>query len=728
MKFTCYIALLLMIFLISCKSDYTKFVVRSDYPAYGGNNAGDRYSPLDQINLSNVSKLEVAWTYFAGDSTKPPKQIECQPIVVDGILYGTSPDLKLFALEASSGKRIWEYDPSATQIGYNSSNRGLNFWTDGKEKYIYYCGGSFLYCVNAKTGKLVPTFGEGGKVDLHVGLNTGYYDISRMVVTATSPGVIYKDVLVLGSTVSEEGDALPGYVRGFDIHTGKLLWTFHTIPLPGEEGYDTWPPDAYKKVGGANNWSGMVLDEKKGVVFLGTGAPSPNFYGGNREGSNLFSDCILALNAKTGKMKWYFQTISHDVFDWDITSPANLATIKKDGKVIDVLIQATKDGLIYVLDRDTGKPIFPVEERPVPQSKLVGEKTWPTQKFPVKPDALVRQEISFKDTPDSINFPDSYQLFKENFLNDSFGVKYAPPSSEGTVAIGISGGAGWGGAAVDPAGIFYINVSEVPWRVRMTDLKAGISKNASMGEVLYQLNCSVCHGAKREGSGNFFPGLINIKDKMSEGDVQNILKTGRGRMPSFQSLSQNDRNKIVGFLFNKVAKAGSKIGKNDVELKDSSKTEDIGESSKSDFPYKPPYLARNKALIDRHGYPAITPPWGTLNAIDIATGKYLWKVPLGEFKRLSERGIKNTGTPNMGGPLVTAGDLVFISGTEDEKLRAFNKRNGEVVWEFQLPTGAFATPITYEVEGKQYLVIAVGGVRGGHKPGGWYMAFSLPAS
>ncbi len=688
-----------------------------NYPAYGGNNAGNRYSPLTQINLNNIKNLQITWTYNAADSnlSKNRKGLECQPIVIDGILYAVTSDLKLFALNAATGKEIWKFGSSIT--GYKSWSRGVNYWEDGDDKRILYCAGSNIYAVNAKNGKAVESFGEKGKVDLHEGLASDFYDAKNLAITSTSPGTIYKNLFIVGSAVSEEGDALPGHIRGFDVRTGKLLWTFHTIPHPGEPGYETWPKDAYKTVGGANCWSGLVLDEKRGVVYLCTGSPSPNFYGGNRAGKNLYSDCVLALDAESGKLKWFFQTIHHDLWDLDPPCPPNLVTVKHNGKKIDALVQTTKDGLVFVLDRTTGESLFPIEERSVPTTGLPGEQPWPTQNFPLKPHPFTRQVISEEDMPDSSFFPNEHALFKKRYSETKRGYKFMPPSMEGTIYVGISGGAEWGGNATDRDGILYQNSSEMPHDVRMTDLASSINKSTSEGNLLYLTNCASCHGQDRKGSINVFPNLVNIDNRLSFDQVKNIINTGRGRMPSFQSISEKDRNAIVSYLFNLESKKSKVTNPHKVDSPLIAKN--------NSFPYIPPYITKQKQLMEKNGYPGIKPPWGTLNAIDLNTGEYLWRVPLGEYPELTKRGIPVTGTINAGGPVVTAGGLVFIAGTEDEKFRAFDKKTGKVVWEYQLPAGAFATPVTYEVNGKQYVAIAVGGVRNGHKAGGWYIAFAL---
>jgi quinoprotein glucose dehydrogenase len=687
-----------------------------DWPNYGGNKAGNRYSPLTQINLSNVTELKVAWMYDASEKPDPNtgrprnRSIQCQPIVVRGVMYGTTPDLKLFALKAGTGEQLWKFEPSNDRL---NSNRGVVYWESGNDKRILYTVGSSLYAVNAETGNIVDSFGKNGKADLHEGLSTNMdHDVNALSVNATSPGIMYQNTFIIGSSVSESGDAAPGHIRAFDVVTGRLKWVFHTIPQPGEFGYDTWPADAYKKIGAVNNWSGMSLDDKRGVVYFGTGSPASDFYGGARKGANLFANCIMALDAETGKMKWYYQTIHHDLWDRDHPSPPNLTTIIQNGKKIDVVVQATKDGLIYVLDRDKGTSIFPVEERPVPTSGLPGETPYPTQKYPLKPAPFSRQIFTEDDITDLS--PEAHAYVKERYLKIRSDNKFTPPSTTGTLLFGYSGGAEWGGNAADPEGIFYQNSNEEPWELVMVDASQKKDEPPrTAGNRLYMTNCSACHGQDRKGSGPELPGLENIGKKLSPAVIRSILKTGSGRMPSFSHLSENEQNAIIGFLLN------NETSQKETVLVKEKKAPETG------FPYKPAYVAKVwQRLVDQNGYPGIKPPWGTLNAIDLNTGEYLWRVPLGEYPELTKKGIPITGTDIYGGPLVTAGGLVFIAGTKDEKIRAFNKRTGQVVWEYQLPAGGFATPISYQVEGKQYIVIAAGGGRG-QKIGGNYIAFAL---
>jgi quinoprotein glucose dehydrogenase len=737
MSFKFKLLLLTLLFIESCKNtDHTtstlSFQTGKDYPAYGGNKEGNRYSPLTQINQDNVKNLEIAWTYFANNpqdtsNGKAPiaREIQCQPIVVNGILYGISAELNLFALNAASGIELWKFVPDQADLRPHA-NRGVMYWENSDDRRILYTAGSFLYAINAKDGKVIASFGNEGKVDLHEGLAEGVgHRVDDLRVVSTSPGVIFKNTLVIGSSLPETGDAAPGNIRAFDVITGKLKWVFHTIPQPGEFGYDTWPKDAYKKFGAANSWAGMALDEKRGLVIFGTGSPSSDYYGGDREGSNLFSDCIMALDAETGKYKWHFQAIAHDLWDRDFPCPPNLASITQNGKKIDVVVQAGKDGYVWVLDRDNGKSIFPIEERPVPVDGLPGEHPNPTQKTPSKPLPLMRQLFT-EDDITNIS-PEAHEFVKNRFnqfprtLN-----RNQPPSTKGTILFGYSGGAEWGGNAIDPDGILYVNSNEAPWELTMIDKETRDKEiaNLSKGNALFISNCASCHGVDRKGNTAVVPSLIDIGKKRTSKEINALIRTGNGRMPAFPYLSDEDRNTIAAYLLNKEYRLPNNANAHPNTNIDTLKNKD-SLPNKPVFPYEPGYMIKVwQRLTDQNGYNALTPPWGTLNAIDLNTGDYLWRVPLGEFPELTKKGIPITGTETYGGPVVTGSGLVFIASTRDERIRAFDKKTGKVVWEYQLPAGGFSTPITYEVDGKQYISIAAGGARGA-KPGGWYMAFAL---
>lgn len=694
-----------------------------DWASYGGNKKGNRYSTLTQIDSSNVKNLKIAWAYDTGENKDSTRGIDmqCQPIIVDGVLYGISPRLKLFAVAADSGKELWKFNPYEKDDEVLHPNRGVTYWADGDDKRIFFAAGPKLYAINAATGKPVASFGTNGFVDLHEGLADKIgRDMQNLAVTVTTPGVVYKDILIIGSRVSEFGDAAPGYIRGFNARTGKLQWVFHTIPQPGELGYDTWPKDAWKTVGGVNAWSGIVLDEKRGAVYMGTGSASFDFYGGNRPGANLFANSILALNAETGKYIWHFQTVHHDIWDKDLPCPPNLVTVTQGGKKIDAVAQSTKDGLVYVLDRDSGKPLFPVEERPVPTTgAMPGEVPYPTQPFPTKPAPFTRQVFTEAEITNLT--PEAHAFVKARLETSSNkGNKFDPPTDKGILIFGVGGGAEWGGNATDPDGILYQNGNEMLWDLKLMTLSTRNKMIALRGKNLYTLNCAACHGADRRGSGKDYPNLTNVGARLKEEEIHAVLKSGRGRMPPFKHLNDFERNAIVLFLLNKEGKEAK--GEDDQHS-----VKEVAAKKDADFPYVPPYINNGwLKLMDPNGYPAVKPPWGTLNAIDLNTGEYVWRVPLGEYPELTKKGIPLTGTENYGGPIVTAGGLVFIAATQDEKIRAFSKKTGKVLWEYKLPAGAFATPATYMVNGKQYIVVAAGGSRNGHKPGGSYIAFALP--
>lgn len=699
-----YLYLLLTIFCLSC----TKKDNNEDWPVYGGDSKANRYSPLDQINTENVKDLKVAWEFHTQDNpVDSASEIQCHPIVVNGTLFGTTSKLKAFALDAATGKRKWIFDPFKNAEPQIHASRGVTYWEEGEDKRILYTASSNLYCLDASTGNLIKSFGNEGIISLLEGLDK---DVSGLYVINTTPGIVYKDLLILGSRVSENSDAAPGHVRAFDIKTGKRKWIFHTIPGPGEYGYETWPKDAYKKIGGVNVWSGFSLDEERGMVFLPTGSPSYDFYGKNRAGENLFGNCIVALNAETGKRIWHFQTVHHDLWDRDLPCQPSLVTVEHNGKKIDAVAQATKSGFVFLLDRETGQPLWPVEEKPFPESDLPGEVAWPTQPVPSIPEPFARQEFKEGDLNNLV--PDSYPEFLEKFKKSKTGSIFIPPSKQGTLIFpGFDGGAEWGGNAFDPtSGILYINSNEMPWILTMVDVD-GTENEVSKIQKTYTLNCAPCHGIDRMGDQHAFPSLVKIEGKYSREEVRKIINSGKGRMPSFKQIPEEEKKLLIDYLF-------------EIETNIASRPKETKEGTEDKaFPYVHTGYHR---FVDKNGYPAIKPPWGTLNALDLNTGKYLWRIPLGEFPELTKRGIPPTGTENYGGPIVTAGGVIFIGATKDEMFRAIDKKTGKVLWQTKLPAGGYATPTTYSVNGKQYVVIAAGGTKMGTKPGDSYVAFSLP--
>ncbi|GAB3988506.1 hypothetical protein GCM10028807_11310 [Spirosoma daeguense] len=675
----------------------------TNWSEYLGGPDRNHYSTLTQINPQNVNKLQVAWTYATPDSG----QIQANPIIVDGILYGVTPTVKVFALDAATGKEIWRTGDSLK--AWYSTCRGVTYWESGDDKRILYTVGPMLCALDAKTGKPIPSFGDNGRADLHQGLGESAKD--KFVISNT-PGTLFEDLLIMPSRVSEDVGGAPGHIRAFNVRTGKLAWVFKTIPHPGEIGYDTWPKNAYKNpdIGAANNWSGMAVDRKRGILYVPTGSPSYDFYGGNRTGQNLFANCLLALDARTGKRLWHFQAIHHDIWDRDFPAPPNLITVTQNGKKIDAVAQVSKQGHVFVFDRVTGKPLFPIKEVPVPKSDIPGEVTWPTQPIPQKPAPFARQVMTEADINPYTTDKDSLLAIFRKVGKRPF----EPISKRGSIMFpGTDGGAEWGGAAADPDGILYVNANDIPWLFTMIDTpKADALAHLSPGQRVYTKNCIACHGAERKGNARSgYPSLVDIGQRRDRAYVTQIITSGKGMMPGFTTLSADDKQALVSFLFNDEKQ----------EVASSS-----GTTPKVKEPYLPYKIKGYVKFQDSKGYPAIKPPWGTLSAINLNTGEYAWKIPLGEDQYLKAKGIDNSGTENYGGPVVTAGGVLFIAATKDEKMRAFDKKTGKILWEANLPAAGFATPATYQVGGKQYVVIACGGAKLGAKRGNQYVAFALP--
>jgi len=679
------------------------------WPAHGGNLAHTQFSPLDQITPGNVSRLKVAWVHHTGDARSDDRsQIQCNPLVVGSVLYGTSAGLKAFALDAATGRELWTFDPFAgpdqRPVGVN---RGLIYWEGGGEVRILFGVGPHLYALDARTGRPVAGFGRDGRVDLREDLGR---DVTGLHLVSTTPGVVWRDLVIVGMRVGEgPAPAAPGHIRAYDVRSGRLRWTFHTIPWPGETGYETWPEDAWKRVGGANTWSGISLDAERGVVFAPTGSPTYDFWGGNRLGANLFANCILALDAATGKRLWHYQVVHHDVWDRDLPAAPILFTLRRGSRKIEALAQITKSGHVFVLDRQTGQPLFPVEEQPVPASDLDGEKTWPTQPLPLKPPPFARQSL----TPDEVTdrTPEAHREALEKLGGLRTGRQFIPPSRQGTVIFpGFDGGGEWGGAALDPAtGILYANSSEMAWVLTMVDVPPK-GAAASTGERAYVQYCASCHGIDRRGGGaqgQLAPSLVDAGQRFTAPDLITLLDKGKGTMPSFAFIPSGEKKALAAFLRGEGAPAG----------------DDEEETVEAGVPYTSTGYNR---FFDSEGYPAIKPPWGTLNAIDLVRGEIVWRVPLGEYPELTRRGVPPTGTENYGGPVVTAGGVVFIAASRDEMFHAFDKRTGRLLWQTRLPAGGYATPSTYEVGGRQYVVVAAGGGKMGTRSGDAYVAFALP--
>ncbi len=682
-----------------------------DWPAHGGDAGHTQSSAAAQITTANVSRLQVAWTYRSGDARPEGRsQIQCNPIVVRGVLYATSPQLKVFALDGATGVARWSFDPFAGGAEQASLgvNRGLVYWESGQDQRILVAAGQRLYALDARTGTPVASFGQGGSVSLKDGLGDR---AQNLYVLSNTPGAIYQDLLIIGTRVSEgPGSSAPGHIRAFDARTGRVRWVFKTIPHPGEPGYDTWPADAWTRIGGANAWSGISVDTRRGLVFLPTGSAAFDFWGGNRHGRNLFANSLLVLNAATGQRVWHYQFVHHDLWDRDLPSAPVLVTVSHGGRRVDAVAQTTKSGHVFLFNRETGVPLFPIEERAVPPSDLKGEAAWPTQPLPLRPPAFSRQAFTEADVTDVSESSRAAVLAQLRKVRT--GGQFIPPSTQGTVIFpGFDGGAEWGGAAFDAdTGLLYVNANEMPWILSMVEIDhTKETSDFARGRRTYQLNCTACHGVDRNGdTAKVFPSLVNLRRKMPRAAADTIIAEGKAVMPAFPALSPQERRDLLAFLYNDVP---------------------VVSRGRADEPVVPeiPYTHTGyNRFLDPEGYPAVKPPWGTMNAIDLNRGTIAWQVPLGEEPALVARGRRNTGTENYGGPIITAGGLIFIGATKDEKFRALDKRTGQVLWETRLPAGGYATPSTYVVNGKQYVVIAAGGGKMGTKSGDAYVAYALP--
>lgn len=713
-----FLLLIVIMLSYSCnhKGKYTS------WEQYKGSDENIQYSSLSQIDTTNVKRLQVAWTYHTRDADSANhSQIQCNPIIIDGVLYGTTPKMKLFAIDAASGKEKWQFNPfdslakDKKMFFILNNSRGVMYWSGGEDdKRIFYTAGPYLYSINAATGKEVKSFGENGKIDLHDGLGR---DVKDLFVTATSPPIRYKDIMIMGSRVDEGPHSAPGHIRAYDMRTGKQLWIFHTIPQPGEAGFEQWEdPKAWQFIGGANVWGGFSLDKKRGIVYGCTGSATYDWYGGKRIGNNVYADCLLALDAATGKLMWHFQDVHHDVWDRDLPAAPALVTIKKNGHDIDAVALTTKTGFVFLFDRATGKPVYDIVEKPVPAyTDLVGEKLSSTQPYPSLPVPFMRQLVTARDLnsylPDS-----SYKDVKKRFASYRNDHMYNSPSLQGTIVFpGLDGGAEWGGPSFDPeTGILYINTNEMAWIIQSVALNNKIVGNESFEQAglrLYRANCMSCHAPDRKGSGNF-PSLLNVSKKYSPKAFDTLLQSGRRMMPAFRQINATERRAIASFILN---------------IKDQKAKPFIDTGSTKNDHYKLPYsiVGYNK-FLSKEGYPALSPPWGTLNAIDLNSGKYVWKKTLGNDPEFPH-GKEPSGTENYGGSVITKGGLLLIAATKDGKFRAFNKKTGILLWEVNLPAPGFATPAIYELNGKQYIVIACGGGKMGTKAGDSYVAFALPA-
>lgn len=691
--------------LVSCSGesvrtgkDASSTSMAEDWAAYGGPQ-GNRFSPLTQLTPANVAGLSEIWRFDTGVGG-----LQTSPLIVGRTLYGFTPTQNVFALDAGTGSVVWTFDPGPDGL---QPARGLSYWRDGSDHRLFAGVMHELWALDPRTGKPIRGFGEDGKIDLRKGLNDQH---EANVTYLTSPGVIYRDLIIVGFRTAETKPAAPGAVRAYDVRTGQMKWIFHFIPRPGQPGHETWPEEAWKSAGGANAWAGLVVDEDSGIVFIPTGSAVDDFYGADRIGDNLYANSLVALDAATGQRLWHFQGVHHDIWDRDFPSPPVLLTVERDGRRIDAVAQTSKQGFVFVFERRTGRPLFPIEERPVPASDTPGERTSPTQPFPVAPEPFARQRL----TADILTkrSPEAHAAALEAFKKFHDEGPFTPLEVDRPTVVfpGFDGGAEWGGPAADPQrGIIYINSNDIAW----TGSLVLAARTRITGAQFYQTQCAVCHGFDRKGSPPDLPSLIGIGARMSAEEILAVVRAGRGRMPAFPYVTGDSAAALTEYL---TAEGSARSDKREVE-------------SPSGAVSAASYLFTGyKKFLDPDGYPAVAPPWGTLNAIDLNDGRYLWKIPLGEYPALVARGMRDTGSENYGGPIVTAGGVLFIGATiYDRKFRAFEAATGRLLWESTLPFAGNATPVTYMVGSRQFVAIAASGARDRNGPqGSAYIAFALP--
>lgn len=699
---------LLFVFLTGCWSGICAAQSQVGWTVYNGGPEGDHYSPLDQINRDNVHNLQVAWRYDTGETGG----LESNPLIVGRTLYAYTQTQKVIALDAATGELKWKFDAG---IHGRQPNRGVAYWNDGRHGRILAGVMNYLYCLDAETGRPIASFGENGRIDLRKGLRGDY---RKQSIALTTPGIVYKDMIIVGGRNPESHPAPPGDIRAYDVRTGKLRWRFHTIPRPGEPGHETSPPGAWKTAGAANNWAGMAVDVKRGIVYAPTGSAVMDFYGGDRVGDDLYANTELALDANTGKLLWYFQGVHHDLWDRDFPSPPALFTIQHDGKTIDALAQTTKQGYLYLFNRLTGEPLFPIHEHPYPASTVPGEVTSLTQPAPDWPEPFARQRL----TEDMLTTrtPEAHDWAVKTFRTFRNGGQFYPFAVDRQTVVfpGFDGGAEWGGPAIDPTtNILYVDATEMAWTGGLTAAKP----ISDAGAGIYQQQCALCHGPDLKGSPPTFPSLVGVAKRLSDAKMIHSIHMGSGRMPGFPGIQGAELTSLLAFV-----RAGG--AQPEQGSKETSEALERGKPKALEGGQEKYTFTGYRKFLDPDGYPAIAPPWGTLSAIDLATGKYLWKIPLGEYPELARQGMKNTGSEVYGGPVVTAGGVLFIGATVyDRKFRASDSRTGKLLWETELPFSGVATPSTYMIDGRQYVVIATSSGRDPKcPPGGAYVAFALP--
>jgi quinoprotein glucose dehydrogenase len=693
-----------------------------DWRTYEGGNSALSWSGLTQINLQSVKSLGVAWTFpiDAGSS-------QSSPLVIDETMYLIGANNALVALNAETGQVLWTRPAALT-----GRSRGLTYWesADRKDRRIITFNNQMMEATDAMTGRLVPSFGASGKVDLRTGFNGRTVEqVPR--IQPSSPGRVVGDTIIIGSATGEEYASPPGDIRAFNARTGKPLWSFHTIPQPGEFGYGEWKPDMWKTASSANNWGGMAVDEKRGIVYVPLGSASYDFWGVDRPGSNLFANSLVALDVKTGKRLWHYQTVHHDLWDYDLTTTPVLMAIDHGGKKVDVVVQAGKQGFLFVFDRVTGKPMWPIEERPVPKSNVPGEIASPTQPFPTVVPPFARQAFTADDIDPRLPHEEYVVLQARVKAARNDGLYTPPEIDRETVQMpGNHGGANWGLQGGEPdSSRYYVASFDYPALLKL-EMTAGQPRTAGLsplaaGEALYNANCKVCHGADRQGGGGI-PELKEVDKRFKPPEIKAIVTDGRATMPPFAgTLKSDDIDNVVSYLTGLApvrAQIGPGQGAAAISPEAALAASRDGAASATEYQelkYHSPY----GFLVAESGNPAIKPPWSTLTAYDLSVPKILWQRPVGSIPWYGDQPVGTAAS--KGGILITAGGLIFSSSNSDRRIHAWNKETGDLVWEGDLPAGGQGRPITYMIKGRQYLAVPAAG-SGPASPNGlasrWYGA------
>ena len=693
---------------ISCSPD-SSLNDHSRWTQYGGGPDQSKYFEATEITKENVSRLKMAWMYPSEDNNF----YLFSPIVVDTTMYVMGKNFSLIAVSVASGKEIWIH---ANLMGL--TRRGLNYWEskDKKDKRLIFTLNNTLQAIDAVSGKSILSFGDSGYVDMRKGLDRDPSSIRRM--QAMMPGVIFDNLVIIGSAPGENYFSPPGYVRAYNVITGKLEWTFHTIPHPGEFGYDTWPKDAYKYVGGVNVWSEISVDPVRGIAYLPLGSPTYDYYGADRKGSNLFGNSIVALDTRTGKRLWHFQTVHHDLWDYDLSPAPQLLTVNRNGKSIDAVAVATKHGFVFVFDRVTGEPIFPIEEKSFPASHMPGEESWPTQPIPLLP-SFTRHEV----TKETLNpyFTDSIKQQWHKRLETAKSGLYVPPSDqyETIMMPGALGGANYGNTAADPKnGIMYIMTQEYASIYKLEKVgppKIDLSENEiKKVKSLYASSCKTCHGANMNGGAG--PSLLNLGQRIFWNEFKGIVTNGSGQMPGFSHVDEETLKALYRYLGGNPRSFN--FGRRDMENKTPNgpvvasggakiKPDAKRNAPMMEYPEDVPHPAdRYTTDYGLEWMSLLSPPWSSILAYDLNNGTIKWKQPVGEDS-LFVQGDKTKGAPGgtqRKGMIITLTGILFATA-KGGKVYAFDVDNGNILWETTLDHESNAQPSMYTLNGKQYLVI-----------------------